>query len=343
MSKKDTDIDNGTLTITYREDEGEVDRRRLAGIMGAATTAMMVLLIVTLSMGMVGAALGVGLGGFVANFDKVETNNSASIYPVLGSQGACANAPQLQAALNGDVQIYSNSTSTPAVEFFKDLPLPDAFFAANSFARITIAGNGTQDKPIQASNLDLRLTALEAGELALGDQARGATIGSDANNVSIAEMRPNNARSGAAQAYAANNSNATSANTGTPIAATTQLNESGFNDQTSFGISGEGFVVDQGTAAAHQVTFDGINLRDVQLAVQIIDGSTNNSVVNPSSLGSSDCTALSNYAELDDQPYMGEDTDLTDASEAGIQLDETTNVTEDEFSSPRSDEFTITP
>jgi hypothetical protein len=339
MSKKDTDInDNGTLTITYREDDGEVDRRRLAGIMGAATTAMMVLVIVTLSMGMVGAALGVGLGGFVANFDKVETNNSASIYPVLGSQGACANAPQLQAALNGDVQIYSNSSSTPAVEFFKDMPLPDAFFSANSFARVTIAGNGTTDTPIQASNLDLRLTALEAGELALGDQARGATIGSDAKNVSIAEMYTN--PSSAADVYAVNNSNATSANTGTPIAATTQLNESGFNDQTSFGISGEGFVVDQGSAAAHQVTFDGINLQDVQLAVQILNdtSSTNNSVINPDSLSPGDCSALSAHAQLDDQPYMGEGTDLTNASEAGIQLDSDTNVTRDEFSSPRGNE-----
>jgi len=53
MPKEDK---NGTLVVTYREDEGEVDRRRLAGIMGAATTVMMLFLVIALSLGMVGAA-----------------------------------------------------------------------------------------------------------------------------------------------------------------------------------------------------------------------------------------------------------------------------------------------
>jgi len=343
MSEKD-----GQLLITYREQEGEVDRRRLAGMLGAATTVMLLFVIVAFSLGMVGAALGVGLGGFVANFDQVQTNNTASIYPVLGEQAACETAPQLQAALNDDVEIIGTDGTTPAVEFFKDLPLPDSFNNGDEFARITITGNGSLDNPIQASNLDLRLTALEANELALGDKAGDAANTSGTNfdftgveNASIAEMNVDGA-SNPEDVYAENEST-DSENDPVPIGPTTTLDN--FEDQTEFGISGEGFVIDQGTAAAHQVTFDGINLQGVNLAVQILNGSTGsgevtNAVLDPTTPSSTDCEALSDHAELDDQPYMGNDTDVTSADAAGIQLDEDTEVTADEGQSPRSDDTT---
>jgi hypothetical protein len=160
MSKRDTDS-NGTLVVTYRDDEGEVNKRRLAGILGAATTAMMAMLIVVFSLGMVGAAVGVGIGGFVADFGQVNATDTdgATIYPVLAEQPACESAPQLNADINGEVQIGEY------VEFRKDLPLPSSAFTNGQIARITIVSDvdpiGPGNNTISADNLDLRLTALK--------------------------------------------------------------------------------------------------------------------------------------------------------------------------------------
>ncbi|MCX2818477.1 hypothetical protein EGH25_03800 [Haladaptatus sp. F3-133] len=322
MSKKDTEFEDGTITVTYREDDGEVDRRRLAGIMGAATTATMVLLIVTLSLGMVGAAMGVGLGGFVANFDKVNTTSDASIYPVLGEQAACTQAPQLEATLAGTAEITSTSEGTPAVEFFKDLPLPSNLWYDGDFARITIAANGSDTSPIEAENLDLRLSALEANSLNLGDG-------------NIAEFSTGNLGDSPEDSY----ERADALNESSSINATDTIGSGSFAGETEFGISAGSFEILGGTAAAHQVAFDSINLQDINLAVQIVNN-TDNAVVSPSTPTESDCHALSDYAELNDQPYTGNQTDMTSTSEAGIQLDDETAVTEDDGKSPRSNNNT---
>jgi hypothetical protein len=322
MSKKDTDLkDDGTILVTYREDEGEVDRRRLAGIMGAATTAMMVLLVVTLSLGMVGAAMGVGLGGFVANFDKVETGGNASIYPVLGEQAACEQAPQLEAKLAGTANITSVNSSTPAVEFFKDLPLPGSQFYTGDYARVTIAGNevnGTE--AITASNLELRLTALEADVLDLGGG-------------NIAEFSTDTAGDNPEDSYATAQALGNESN----ITADDSIGSGAFQGETEFGISSSSFAILNGTAAAHQVAFDGIKLGAVNLGVQVLNDS-DNAVVDPSTPGDTDCTALSDYAELDDQPYTGENTNVTNTNGAGIALDGDTNVTTEDGDGPRSNQ-----
>jgi len=341
MSKKDTEFEDGTITVTYREDDGEVDRRRLAGIMGAATTAAMVLLIVTFSLGMVGAALGVGIGGFVANFDNVKTNGSASIYPVLGEQAACESAPQLEANLGGTANITSTSDSQPAVEFFKDLPLPGVFTGPNGnqeFARITIAGNNASGEAIQANNLALRLTALEAGVLALGDKADDSIT----QRASIAEFSSNG--DNPVNSYADNGTNVSDPS-GYPIDSDARINDSSFTDKTEFGISAKGFAIEDGTAAAHQVTFDGINIQSVNLAVQILNESNGgqNAVVDPDTPSDGDCDSLVKHAALDHQPTnLGEDTDLTESS-GGIQLNNTTDVEVDSDNNPRSDNFTNSP
>ena len=338
MSKKDTEFEDGTITVTYREDDGEVDRRRLAGIMGAATTAAMVLLIVTFSLGMVGAALGVGIGGFVANFDNVKTSGNASIYPVLGEQAACESAPQLEANLGGTAEITSTDSSQPAVEFFKDLPLPSPISDGDQFARITIAGNNDTNDPIEASNLALRLTALEAGVLALGN----ATDYDIDQRASIAEFSSNGDT--AETAYADNGTDVSDPS-GYPIDSDARINDSSFTDKTEFGISAKGFAIEDGTAAAHQVTFDGINIQSVNLAVQILNESNGgqNAVVDPDTPSDGDCDSLVKHAALDHQPTnLGEDTNLTE-SNGGIQLNETTDVEVDSDNNPRSDNFTNSP
>jgi len=320
MSKKDTDKVDGTLTVTYREDDGEVDRRRLAGIMGAATTAMMVLLIVTFSLGMVGAALGVGLGGFVADFDQVETTDNASIYPVLGEQAACEQAPQLEAKLAGTSNITSTNASTPAVEFFKDLPLPAGDFYSGDYARVTIAGNEVDGSPITAKNLELRLTALEADVLDLGEG-------------NIAEFSTDTAGPNPEDSYATEQALGNESN----ITADSAVGSGDFQGETEFGIDASSFTIESGTAAAHQVAFDGITLGSVNLGVQILND-TDNAVVDPGTPGDTDCKALSDYAEFDDQPYTGENTNVTNTDGAGIALDDGTNVTNDDGDGPRSNQ-----
>lgn len=260
MSKKDSTDNNGTLVVTYREDEGEVDRRRLAGILGAATTAVMLLLIVTLSLGMVGAAMGVGMGGFVANFGNVSAPQGGVIYPTIGEQAACSNAPQLEASLDGD------ATITNYVEFYKDLPIPsDLSLTDQENVRITILSNLTDTSNVTANDLDLRLTALEAENVELGS-------GSGPKSV-ITEFGPDeynyNNTSGDRQA------NASYAPTGAGAAA---LNGSSSTNTPEFGINASGgFSLKNGSAATHQVAFQQINLPQVDIAVNFVNNTYNGS------------------------------------------------------------------
>ena len=64
-----------TIVLSYRE-EGGIDRRRLSGILGASTTFLLLLLIIGLSLGAVGAA-GIGIGGFVVEFSDVSAPSGA--------------------------------------------------------------------------------------------------------------------------------------------------------------------------------------------------------------------------------------------------------------------------
>jgi hypothetical protein len=165
----------------------------------------------------------------------------------------------------------------------------------------------------------------------LGENVTGV---SDAN-VSISEFNTNGNNPEDAYAY-----NDTAGVGQSPINATDSVEDIASSDSTEFAINAKGFAINQGSAAAHQVTFDGINLQDVNIAVQILNNSVNNSVVNPSTPGNNSCDSLSQHAELDDQPYQGEVTDVTTAEDAGIQLDNTTAPTEDDTNSPRSDDDT---
>ena len=251
-----TDEEKEKVTYTRPKDEGEVDKRRFAGIMGVAGTVAMIALISFFSIGMVGAALGVGIGGFVANFEQVTYNDSttsgspnAQIYPVLGAQAACESAPQLEASLSGDAEISGG------VEFFKDLPLPSsAGFDTDSFARISIIGAAPSSNPITITDLDLRLTALESPELKLAD----------ANIREFAPSDYNNGTNSEGASYAPTGQGTVGSSAGT-----TQSNT------PEFGINASSFVLPQGgTAAAHQVSFQSISLTNLDLAVNIINNSS---------------------------------------------------------------------
>lgn len=260
MSKEDG---KGTLVVTYREDEGEVDRRRLAGIMGAATTVLMLVLIVALSLGMVGAALGVGMGGFVASFGEVDNPDDATIYPVLDEQAACDAAPQVEASLTGTAEVGEY------VEFYKDLPLPDTFEeddGTDRYARISIVSDGLDsvggEDTVEVENLDLRLTALEAATLELGQG-------------DIREFGPGNNDDGTADAAEGYSAGQTAddvedsyVDSGTGALATDNTTDA--VDTPEFGIDAGSFTLpDGGVAAAHQVSFDSITLQNLDLFVAI--------------------------------------------------------------------------
>ena len=293
MSKKDN---NGTLVVTYREDEGEVDRRRLAGVLGAATTMMMLLLIVAFSLGLVGAAMGVGMGGFVANFGSVNADGGV-IYPVVGTQAACDNAPQLEASLNGEAVVDDY------VEFYKDLPVPGAIAGEvnQEAVRITILSN-LSNQNVTAYDLDLRLTALEAEDLVLGDNQ------STTPKAVITEFGPNNY----SQANPNEDANDSYVDPGTGQQALDS--SSGIGTTPEFGINAStGFALKNGTAAAHQVAFNQISVPQVDVAVNFINGSYNSSVnsgpalrvVNPSNRT---CSALANASQWDSYKSPGQAT-----------------------------------
>jgi hypothetical protein len=195
------------------------------------------------SIGMVGAALGVGIGGFVANFDNVSYNatgqagaSGAEIYPTLGSQPACENAPQITASLDGTSNLYGG------VEFFKDLPLPSDF-TDEDFARISIVASAPDTaQGITVNDLNLRLSALETKSLNL----TGADIGENAYGTGNLTDQTE-----ADDAY----SNQTDGASGAEFAITADS----FN------------LPNGGSAAAHQVSFQSISLQDLDLFVQILN------------------------------------------------------------------------
>ncbi|MFW5929878.1 MAG: hypothetical protein ACOCT0_05615 [Halobacteriota archaeon] len=244
--------DSKTVEITYRDQVGETDKSTFAKWMGIGATAMVLLLIATLSMGMIAGALGVGIGGFVASFgmvtaDPVGNGDGGAIYPVLGEQPACSEAPQLKANLPGDSEI------TEHVAFYKDLPLPGEF-ANNDVARINIVSNNVSAGDVVLTDLDMRLSALEADELSMN-----ASGNSSDDPIEIAESLQDDD----GDAYDSYGVNGSPGNT-------QDLTSSDVLDEAEFGIgipNGSNVTIDNGTAAAHQVSFTGVTLPDVDLFV----------------------------------------------------------------------------
>jgi hypothetical protein len=146
-----------TVTVTYRED-GRVDRRRLSGVLGATTTILLLLLIIGFSLGAIGA-VGVGIGGFVAEFGGVAAE-SAAVYPAIGQQSECESAPQMMAALQGEADIYDY------FEISKGIPVPGTTIDGVS---VDITSEVDNNSSISANGLDLHMTALASRQLVLDE------------------------------------------------------------------------------------------------------------------------------------------------------------------------------
>jgi hypothetical protein len=252
--RQSADSDDGTSRIprprrslrpkpdddSYELPEGHVSRKRFSAVFGVATTLVVIAGVSFFGVGMVlGASLGPGLGGFVAQFDNVSyTAGDADIYPVLGAHAACTDAPQLEANLVGTTLLDGD------VKFYKDLPLPDDF-ASNRIARVSIVAN-SGGSPTEVTDLNLRLTALSANKLELG-------------NTVIREFGPSSYED-------TGDSNDSFAPPGNGSLDRTDPAE----NVPEFGIDAETFVLPNGgIAAAHQVSLDSINLQNLDLYVAI--------------------------------------------------------------------------
>lgn len=227
---------------------GKLSRKRFATTLGTASAITIISLSTFLGVGMVaGAMLGPGMGGFVAQFGEITYNQgSAEIYPVLASHSACDNAPQLEASLDGQTTLNGD------VVFYKDLPLPSTEYTQDQMARISINAKAPPSG-IQVQDLDLRLTALKADQIKLG-------------NTSVREFG-----SGTQYGYNDGTQNASFSPSG-----------SGSLDPTDdsslvpeFGVDASLFTLPSGgTAAAHQVSFGSIELTSVDLYVAIDEKSS---------------------------------------------------------------------
>lgn len=231
MSSKEPD----TVVLTYEED-GKIDRRRLSGILGAATTLLVLLLVVALSLGAIGAA-GVGIGGFVVEFSDV-TAPSGTVYPVLGPQSTCDTAPQLMATLDGQAVIQDYFRVT------KGIPLPGDVVEGFSVNVVSEVGNGTN---ITARDLELRLTNLRSDVVAL----KNATLFEQ--NVKTEDGSPTTP----ADLYAdASNPNST--------------NFSRVSTEFAINASG-GFALRNGRATVYQIAFGNIDISDIGVNGSLAD------------------------------------------------------------------------
>jgi hypothetical protein len=244
-----------------RYEGGHTSKRRLGAAAGAASTLLVISLIAFLSIGSVGAALGVGVGGFVANFEEVNAPSGGEVFPILDEQPSCDEAPQLRASLDGTTKLNGS------VEFFKDLPLPSSGFDSGDFARVSIVAQ-SGSSPIQVEDLGISLTALETESLSL----QNADIREFANNsyevgfsgygVKGSYLEPGDGRGASAV-------NDPSKDAMDP--------SSGGTTTPEFGIDAPGgFKIENGSAAAHLVNFGSITLNELNIFVQILNENNDN-------------------------------------------------------------------
>ncbi|MFW5929388.1 MAG: hypothetical protein ACOCT0_03095 [Halobacteriota archaeon] len=233
---------------------GKTDKRKMAGAMAFASVLLVVLIISVFTAGMVGAALGVGMGGFVAQFGEVEANATSEIVPTVGQNPACADAPQVTAGVDGTADIWEY------VAFHKDLPLPtDGNFGNAEMARVSIVSDGIDEADaIPIEDLDMSLSALEAEELIMGEGGQG--------DVEVTE-----------NAYDTSGGSVDNSTTDAAYANTSQ----GIGDRADsaeFAITGNYMSITNGTAAAHGIEFGQLELPNVDLMVSMgEEGDFNNS------------------------------------------------------------------
>jgi hypothetical protein len=262
------------VILTYRE-EGNIDRRRLSGTLGAATTLLLILLIVALSIGAIGAA-GVGIGGFVVEFSDV-TAPSGAIYPALAEQSECGNAPQLTAVLEGEAVIQDHFRVT------KGIPLPGGFADGVSVDVISEAGNNSS---ITAEDLELRLASLNSRTISL-------------QNASITEYNvgtPPNETPSAEDSYA----DASDPNSTEPEMV-----------DTEFGVDAPGgFALTDGRAVVYHIAFGNLDIADIGVTGSLAD-SANMTLARSSS---NDCRDIFQQRIADDYGNASNANEGTDTS-----------------------------
>jgi hypothetical protein len=293
-----------TVVLTYQED-GKIDRRRLSGILGASTTLLLLLLIVALSLGAIGAA-GVGIGGFVVEFSDV-TAPSGAIYPALAEQSECGSAPQLTAVLEGEAVIQDHFRVT------KGIPIPGNVVDGVSVDIISEAGNNTT---VSAEDLELRLVSLNSRTVSL-------------KNASITEY------------------NVDTPPGETPVAAHSYADASDPNStnpemvDTEFGIDAPGgFALTEGRAVVYHIAFGNLDIAGLGVTGSLADSDN----MTLAGSASNDCDRIFQQRIAADKPYMGEGTDVTNASRAGTQArDESGIQPEEPEGEPQIEVVEITP
>jgi len=229
-----------TVILEYHDGNGGgLERRRLVGVLGAASTLLVLVLIVALLLGALGA-LGVGIGGFVATFGSVNAGDGGVVYPTIAEQDQCPNAPQLMATLDGDVTVD---------RYFgiqKDVPVPTSPMDIGA-TRIEIMNEMSGNNSMVVEDLDLRLVALNAQETVLG-------------NGTISEMSP--------QSYDSNATGTSNSSYSPPDHDVTPGEMDSFD--TEFGIDASGgFEINDGRALTYQIAFGNVEINSVGLSVDL--------------------------------------------------------------------------
>ncbi|MFP4632179.1 MAG: hypothetical protein ACOCT0_05610 [Halobacteriota archaeon] len=156
---------DGTMEVTIRDSEGRLSRRGFFRTLALSSTLMVVVLVASLTLGLVGSVLGAGLGGFVASFGHVDaTGAPANIDPVLADAEECPEAPQMETRLEGTATISEGLT------IYKDLPLPGDNLTGDNVLRFDVS---SADQDINITELGMRMTAFNSETV----EFREATVG----------------------------------------------------------------------------------------------------------------------------------------------------------------------
>jgi len=282
-----------TVILEYQKDEPETDRRRLVGVIGAASTLLVLILIVALFLGSLGA-LGIGIGGFLATFGVVDADAGGVIYPTLEEQGQCEKAPQLMASLDGEVAVQNH------FGIQKDIPIPGSPMGIDS-TRIDIITEIGENASVLVEDLDLRLIALNAESTVFGNGSL-TEFTPDRNNK--LQPKPNDS-------YAPTD------------AGISPGNLSSFS--TEFGVDvADGFELHQGRVLAYQIAFGNIEITSATPAITLKGISEENSTaskrVSCDKLGPETRERKSDVLVdfTEEKPYVGDRTDVTKAAKRGF-------------------------
>ncbi len=253
----------GKVELSVRDTEGRMSRRSFFRVLAFSSTALVLVLIATLSLGMFGTVLGAGLGGFVTSFGHVDaTDGTMNLDPVLGDQQECAEAPQLQATMSG------NATVSEGLTIYKDLPLPASNYTADTIVRVDVSAG---ENALEVHDLGMRMTALNSELLQLG--------GTEIGEVRIEEYEGE--EDSWAEAMAA---------VGDDLG--DRENRSG-----AFAVTADdGAVITNGTAVTYMVAFSSIDVPALSPGVSLVNTSKFDElpVVNPLQVDEMTCEAIGN-------------------------------------------------